>query len=217
MTPDSFVVTTKRNRVFRSACCMAMAFFAPCVHAEDRPPAVAARPADAAGQTFTIPGTSYQIVAGASQLAPDSSVPVQELVGAIATWLAAELDFPPPGALPRIEFASSEQLSTLRHAGITSEATYDPGNTVAVYNDRDKTIYLPQGWTGRTAAELSVLVHEMVHHAQHAAAQKFACNEAREEVAYQAQQRWLAMFGRDLFQEFEMDAFTLLVRTNCGL
>ena len=38
--------------------------------------------------------------------------------------------------------------------------------TVAVYDDATRTIYLAEGWSGATRAELSVLVHEMVHHLQ---------------------------------------------------
>lgn len=34
-------------------------------------------------------------------------------------------------------------------------------------------------------------------------------------AAFAAQERWLGMFGSDLVKEFELDPFTLLVRTNC--
>jgi hypothetical protein len=80
----------------------------------------------------------------------------------------------------------------------------------------DRTIYLPKTWTGDTPVELSILVHEMVHHLQNLAGMTFACPGAREKLAYAAQKDWLALFGHDLFTEFETDAFTLLVRTECG-
>jgi len=63
------------------------------------------------------------------------------------------------------------------------------GEVVAVYNDDAQTIYLAKGWTGATPAELSILVHEMVHHLQHVAGMRFACAEAREKLAYEAQQK----------------------------
>jgi len=56
----------------------------------------------------------------------------------------------------------------------------------------------------------------MVHHLQNLAGMKFACSGEREKLAYQAQQEWLALFGRNLFEDFDTDAFTLLVRTACG-
>jgi hypothetical protein len=42
----------------------------------------------------------------------------------------------------------------------------DVREAVAAYDDEMKTIYLPEGWTGATPAERSVLVHPMVHHLQ---------------------------------------------------
>ena len=33
----------------------------------------------------------------------------------------------------------------------------------AIYDDGSRTIYLPEDWTGATPAEVSLLVHEMVH------------------------------------------------------
>jgi len=87
---------------------------------------------------------------------------------------------------------------------------------VALYDDRTRTIYLPEPWTGATPAEQSVLVHEMVHHLQNLAGQKFACPQAREKPAYAAQKAWLARFGEDFFEAFETDTMTMLVRTRCG-
>jgi hypothetical protein len=45
---------------------------------------------------------------------------------------------------------------------------------------------------------------------------KFECPQAREQLAYAAQDRWLGLFGRNLLDEFEIDGFTLLVSTRCG-
>jgi hypothetical protein len=58
-------------------------------------------------------------------------------------------------------------------------------------------------------------VHELVHHLQNVAGIPSACAEAREKPAYQAQERWLQLFGTSLAEEFQIDAMTILVRTNC--
>jgi hypothetical protein len=42
-------------------------------------------------------------------------------------------------------------------------------DTVAIYVDPERTIYLSNEWTGSGIAYLSVLVHEMVHHLQNLA------------------------------------------------
>src|SRR5262245_48393551 len=74
---------------------------------------------------------------------------------------------------------------------------------------------LPERWTGTTAAELSVLVHEMVHHVQNVGGLKYQCPQEREKLAYMAQDRWLGLFGHNLEADFELDAFSLLVKTRC--
>jgi hypothetical protein len=70
-------------------------------------------------------------------------------------------------------------------------------------------------WTGKTPAELSILVHEMVHHLQNVGQLQFACPEEREELAYKAQDQWLGLFGHDLLHDFDMDAFTIAVKSKC--
>jgi hypothetical protein len=69
---------------------------------------------------------------------------------------------------------------------------------VAVYDDAKRTIYLPEGWSGVTPAEQSLLVHEMVHHLQNLGNLKYACSEAREKLAFAAQEQWLRIFGASL-------------------
>jgi hypothetical protein len=85
------------------------------------------------------------------------------------------------------------------------------------YDDELRTIYLPSDWRGHTAAELSIVVHEMVHHIQNTGHLKYECGEAREKLAFKAQEQWLGLFGQDLETQFGLDSLTLLVRTNCGL
>lgn len=58
-------------------------------------------------------------------------------------------------------------------------------------------------------------MHELVHHLQNISGLTFACAEAREKPAYQAQARRLELFDTSLEQEFELDPMTLLVRGNC--
>jgi hypothetical protein len=86
---------------------------------------------------------------------------------------------------------------------------------IAVYDNEMKTIYLPKDWAGSTPAELSILVHEMVHHLQGATKTRYECPQAREQLAYAAQEKWLRLFGRNLESEFEIDPLTLVVSTRC--
>jgi hypothetical protein len=122
--------------------------------------------------------------------------------------------------MPRIAQVSQARMIALRYRGLAPagrQALMEQGqNTVAIYDDRGRTIYLREGWTGTTAAELSVLVHEMVHHLQNVGGVKHDCPQAREKLAYRAQDRWLARSGRSLERELEVDPFTVLARSTCA-
>jgi hypothetical protein len=162
----------------------------------------------------------------AAQLPAAPGFPI--LLDEITAWLRTATDLPPASTPPRIAFVSPEAIAAMRYRGLAGgprpRAT-DRGEAsgsampevVAVYEDETRTVYLPVGWTGETPAEVSVLVHEVVHHLQNLASSPHECPQAREKAAYDAQGRWLARFGRSLQTEFEIDPMTLLVRTSCGM
>jgi hypothetical protein len=145
----------------------------------------------------------------------------------IVEWLASNFDLPATGELPRVEFAPPLKIAAMRYKSmlplawredsIPDPATQTVGlrEVIAVYRDDQRTIYLNQRWTGATPAEMSVLVHEMVHHIQNVAGLKYDCPAAREKAAYLAQNEWLKRHDRDLESEFEIDMMTLLVTTAC--
>jgi hypothetical protein len=150
------------------------------------------------------------------------------LLTAIVTWLSINLALPAVYDHPRIEYTSPDKMHAVRVSAETPSGSSGPvlqaghtprrhaeRNVEALYDDRSRTIHLPEGWRGATPAELSVLVHEMVHHLQNIAGLKYECPEAREKPAYVAQDRWLALFGRNLIDEFKLDPMTVLVRTKC--
>jgi hypothetical protein len=149
------------------------------------------------------------------------------LMTAIVLWLSANFGLPASFDHPKIEFVPAGKIVALRNKGLLDAARLEPGkgensglnsgqrDVVAVYETRTNTVYLREGWTGDTPAELSILVHEMVHHLQNVGGQKFDCPQAREQAAYDAQERWLNLFGQDLERDFAIDPFTLLVTTRC--
>jgi hypothetical protein len=147
----------------------------------------------------------------------------QSLFDEVVTWLCANFDLSMTTDRPRIEFASKDKLLRMRIAdraewqGFTQEEM-NPAterNVVAVYDTISKTIFLPDGWIGKSVADQSILVHEMVHHLQNLAQEKFECPAAREKAAYLAQDKWLARFGTSLEKEFELDMFTVVMSSAC--
>jgi hypothetical protein len=149
---------------------------------------------------------------------------METLLAVLVTWLSINFGLPATEDYPHVAFASSTQMLELRYGVIDPGAVFASDmaelsgtdhDLQAVYDDRSRTIYLLEGWTGATPAESSILVHELVHHLQRVARIPSACAEAREKPAYLAQERWLQLFGTSLAEEFQMDAMTILVRTNC--
>jgi hypothetical protein len=86
---------------------------------------------------------------------------------------------------------------------------------LGAYEARSRTIYLRDDWNSRNASDVSVLVHELVHYLQDRAALHFDCSALREEIAYNAQQRWLQLLSTDLQTEFGIDQMTLKLETAC--
>jgi hypothetical protein len=180
-----------------------------------------------------IPGTDHEIDFTANQ--PSGVHPSRSLIKGIKQWLAFNFDLRASYPDPIIQLAAPETLIPLRYQGFLSDWPRDitfPGqqlsnsfeemisphereDLIAVYDEEMKTIYLPISWTGNNPAELSVLVHQMVHHLQGATPSKFECPQAREELAYAAQAAWLGLFGRNLENEFEIDPLTLAISTRC--
>ena len=152
------------------------------------------------------------------------------LLTAIVIWLSANYGLPATFDHPRIERVPSIEMATLRYKGLLmsrqrevsviegQEASVEKmRGVVAVYNDQTKTIYLSDKWAGRTPAELSVLVHELVHHLQNEASVTYECPAEREKLAYEAQDKWLGLFGRNLEREFEINGLALLISTSCAM
>jgi high-affinity K+ transport system ATPase subunit B len=134
------------------------------------------------------------------------------LLTVIMTWLSSNFDLPAVHDLPEIKFVTQREMISLRYGGL---ALNTASELVALYDDKTSTILLSDRWTGNTPAELSVLVHELVHHAQNIAKLTYICPEAREALAYAAQEKWLSLFGQSLLTAFELDPLTLKVRTAC--
>lgn len=163
-----------------------------------------------------------------ADLTIDARRPSQALMKEIVDWLSSNFDLPAIYDYPRIEFASAARLTFIRYKELTAGNARETSieqplavveqsqDIVALYEDSTKTIFLADAWSGATAADVSVLVHEMVHHLQNLGRLVYACPPAREKLAYQAQELWLNRVGLDLENSFGVDRFTILVRSACG-
>jgi hypothetical protein len=152
----------------------------------------------------------------AEQDAPVLQVPLHLVVAAVTGWVAAELGEPVPDALPAIVFMDRASMRAIRGSGgAPSRESESEAGVQALYLDDSRTVVLPAGWTGATAAQVSMLVHEVVHHFQALRGDIHACPAAREKLAYEVQERWLRAHGESLESALGIDRFYLLIATNC--
>ena len=138
---------------------------------------------------------------------------VEYLLTLIVFWLSKNFELPAVFDHPKLKFAPAKRIAALRYGAAAESA--NTNDVVAIYHDKEKTIYLSERWSGNSPADVSVLVHEMVHHLQNFDKKIFLCAQAREKPAYDAQEKWLAMFGRSLASEFDLDPITVKVTTSC--
>lgn len=109
--------------------------------------------------------------------------------------------------MPRVIVTSQEHLNFLM--GLKPDAGDRIG---AVYGEG--VIYLSQGWTVRSLEDLSILLHEFVHHLQFIGALDYQCRQAAERPAYDAQIAFLEAHGETLEKPNE---FTRMWLTTCPM
>jgi hypothetical protein len=97
-----------------------------------------------------------------AEFAGEPRAPVAAVLAAVAARLSAEFDLP-PAPPPAVRFSSPAAMAALHHGDGAGGAGR---RVIVLYDHRSGTIHLPEGWSGASAVELSMLVHEMVHHLQ---------------------------------------------------
>jgi hypothetical protein len=147
------------------------------------------------------------------------------LLRSAADWISNIFGLPEMQSLPAIRRIPLEKSAFLSSTSIASDRLSDtavmnyqrsPQEMVARYDDATKTIYLPVGWNGSTPGEMSVLVHLMAHHFQNMGGRKyFHCAEERKALPYEAQERWLGLYGSSLREDFGIDQAQLMLITQC--
>jgi hypothetical protein len=150
------------------------------------------------------------------------------LLDEIISWLAANFDLPVTIERPNIVLVPAGELARLHfHIMLQrqQQGRVPPGPVVgsvpvgrqiaAFYDETTQTIHLPETWHGADPRAVSVLVHEVAHHLQHKAGLKYACGQAREQLAFAAQEKWLAISGMSLESAFRMNRMTVFLRTRC--
>ncbi|OSQ53944.1 hypothetical protein MCRY_21440 [Marivita cryptomonadis] len=108
------------------------------------------------------------------------------LVSALEVWLDAATDWPSRDAAPHIRVVSKWQAAARQGAA----ASFQRGHLRGLYDPDRSEILLVRPWDPRLADDVSVLLHELVHH--RLAPHHWYCPAAQELPAYRLQEAWLS-------------------------
>jgi hypothetical protein len=114
---------------------------------------------------------------------------VEELVLVLEDWLDQETKYESVQTRPTIKIIAAKQAQE-----ISGTAKGHSGRTRGLYDAESQTIFLVEPWTPKNVNDVSVLLHELVHHRQ--AGHHFYCPAAQEKDAYRIQDAWLNLRGQ---------------------
>lgn len=122
---------------------------------------------------------------------PDGTPIDPILVKELLAWVSVQSGYQPPA--PPVVIASREKfVQLMRKTGArlsNARAMYIPGMVVLDNNS----------WDAQDPMQLSLLVHDLVHHAQLFSGKTYPCRAAKESEAYTLQNKWLAERGAGFF------------------
>jgi hypothetical protein len=132
------------------------------------------------------------------------------LITILSAWIAMQtgLAVPPPPRVVHLhpdalhEFATNPNSQTER--------------VRALYGRGERVVYLRTNWDKAALSDRSELVHELVHHFQNVHAVPYACNAARETLAYDLQITWLREQGvADPHGLLQINEFFIVMTSVC--
>lgn len=147
--------------------------------------------------------------------------PLDSVLSLVGAFLTERSEVPAPVQPPHIAFVPSAHIAAIRYRDVRSEPELlSFGGVKAnaldmVYDDGPGVLYLSEYWTGGSPAELSVLLHGVVNHAQREAGLTYACVQEREGVAFAIQEAWLNLFGQTVRDTFGLDEAAYMISTQC--
>jgi hypothetical protein len=141
-------------------------------------------------------------------------VPPPGVAAEIAAWVGRETGYPGSLPLPGFRMVPAEAMPRIVAALTGREATGH--EFVALYLSGTGEIVLSEDWDARSIRDRSVLVHEMVHHADALTGAYRGCTGETEKHAYAVQSKWLKQHGDSLQAAFGIDAMDLLILTSCA-
>ena len=131
---------------------------------------------------------------------------IDALMLSLEKWLDRESPYPrrtDPVTVRLIRTGEAMPWSALvNYSNSTRRGYYDP---------QSSTIYLVEPWSADNPHDVSVLLHELVHHRQQIAG-NWECPNAQELPAYRLQDKWLAELGL----KARVNWLAVLIESSCS-
>ena len=134
---------------------------------------------------------------------------MKELLLALSVWAAAATGLPmkPP---PDVVFLDRESLN-----GIVFEDRAAPSGMQGQAFYEDGRVFLRSDWRADDIADVSTLVHELVHWLQDGVERPATCRGDSERQAYEAQMKFLGAAGLDPYATINVSRLGLFLLTTC--
>ena len=134
---------------------------------------------------------------------------MKEILTGLMIWFGANTPLQVNHELPKVIFLQQATMEQMFYG----DTEYQADQLHGMYNQDLDTIYLPDDWDSKSAWDMSVLVHEMVHYLQDMNNMTFACSNEMEKMAWPIQQFYLKQ-QHDYIWDY--DKLWFLVVSNCS-
>ncbi len=129
------------------------------------------------------------LVTAAPALSSEPPLRLPEVVDRLEVWLDANAPWPRRDVPPSLRWIDPVSARALVGWHRAASSQHPRG----FYDERSRTIFLVQPWSLSDPQDVSVLLHELVHHRQ--VGHHWYCPGAQELPAYRLQEAWLAERG----------------------
>ena len=136
---------------------------------------------------------------------------MKEILTALMIWLGANTQFNTNYDIPRVIFLPQQQLEDMFYG----DAEHLPDSLHGLYDRDVDTIYLSDDWDRRSAWDMGVLVHEMVHYLQDMNGIEFNCMAEMEKTAWPIQHKYLKQ-KHNYDWDYDKLWFTMISNCNYG-
>lgn len=142
-----------------------------------------------------------------------------ELIAALMVWAHALTGLPVPAEMPTVVKTEPCEIQKIHSPGaecVTDDKSMRP---VALYLHERGTILLPKDWDANDLGDVSMLLHEIVHHMQHKSGltiDNVACVGLQlERPAYEVQIAFLEAAGVDPWETMGLNEVMYWFITDC--